>query len=294
MNLGFNRNSYARQWPLIVVALLALASFFYFYNAFNGRIAAAQQTVAVIVPKQDIQAYSSITADNLTAENIPLASADNYTARSAGQVSNMVATAQLYAGKPIDLRLLAKPSDSTGNFEVVGVNVDAARSVGVKPGDIVDVYWLQAQQGAWVPGQGSIPVAGNVRVLRVCDEHGQPINEGQSSSALSSVGAAISPPASYKEPKIVYLLVRPEDVAKVIGGSGDKNASIAFARKSSESTINMTGQGGDNNGSIGVGQGMVQESVQQSAAAGTTGAPSPGGGAAGSGERGQNVAGGAR
>lgn len=219
------------NWPVYLAIFAGLIVSCVAWNYQNEKNAKIMATVNVVVPKQDIEAYSLVTAEKLTIKKVRASNVDKFTARDINLTAGMVTTAPLYSGKVIDSRYLVKPSDEIGRMQVVGVKIDAARAAGVRTGDIVDVYWLTPEQGAWSYTQGSRLIAQNVRVLRVCDERGEPLPE-QSGTIQSAVGGVVAP---IKEPRIVFLLVNPGDVSKIIGGSAEKNASIALARKSSES-----------------------------------------------------------
>lgn len=223
------RYGWARKVPAVLAVLAGIASAVFAWNAVNEKVARATQTATVVVAARDIDAYGLIEKGSLALREVPATAVDKFTARKVEEVAGKVALAPLYKDKPVDVRLLAEPSDDAAGFQVVGVNVDPARAAGVRPGDLVDVYWLSVDQSAWVPGNGATLVASAVRVLKVCDERGNPITEGGLLQQAASGGAAFG-----KGPSIVYLAVRPEDVPRVIGGAAPKSAFIALARRSSE------------------------------------------------------------
>lgn len=197
------------------------------WSALQRWVMAMSETVTVVVPKRDLEAYSVIRASDLVFKDVPSTVVDGFVVRKADEAAGKIATAPLYAGKLIDRRVLAEPFQGIGRWQVVGVNVSAARCAGVRAGDIVDVYWLRPEQGAWAPSQASLLVARDARVLKVCDERGQEI--GDSPPVVQQAVGAVAPAG--REPRVVYLLVRPEDVPCVIGGAAEKSAFIALARK---------------------------------------------------------------
>lgn len=223
-----------RNWPAYVAIIVGIIVAFFAWKALNGQVQKTQARISIVVPKEDIDAFSVVSPEKLVVKEVLGISTDKHTAQKLNEVAGMLTTAPLYAGKPIDMRCLVKPNEDIGKYEVVGVNIDAARAAGVKTGDIVDVYWLNSDQGTWTPAQASQLIASNVRVLRVCDEHGQPIDDN-SKTIQGAVNYVVTPE---REPKIVYLLVKPEDVPLIIGGSATKSASIALTRKSSETFTN--------------------------------------------------------
>lgn len=262
-----------KRLPLYIAVLAGITvALFAWYNL-NKQVRQTQTTVKIVVPKEDIEAYSVLSPEKLTAKEVLRLSVDKYTAQEIGDASGMLTTAPLYAGKSVDTRYLAKPNEDVGSYQVVGVNIDAARAAGVKTGDIVDVYWLNPEQIAWAPAQTSQLIANNVRVLRVCDDRGQAITE-KTKTIQASVGSVVTP---IQVPRIVYLLVKPEDVPLIIGGSATKSASIALARKSSETT------GGINSGFLGTDQREENTAPAGTGTDGTSNGKSGGSGKAGSG-----------
>lgn len=175
-----------------------------------------QNAVSLPVPARDIEPYTVIRSEDLTTKQF--ADAHEWAAQNAGEIVGKVAVSRLTRGWPIDQRDI---SDPAGDHQVVGVNVDAARYGGVRPGDLVDVYWLTPDEGAWNPVRAARLVAQNARVVRVADEKGQPCDE-QPGIALTGT----------RGPAVVYLMVDPGEVERVIGGAALKNASIALAKKS--------------------------------------------------------------
>lgn len=176
-----------------------------------------QNTVSLPVPVRDIEPYTVIRSEDLSTRQF--ADADEWAAKSPAEIVGKVAVSRLTRGWPIDQRDI---SDPAGDCQVIGVNVDAARFGGVRPGDLVDVYWLTPDQGAWDPARSARLVAQNARVVRVADERGQPFDEG--TGVIQTVGVS-------RGPAVVYLMVDPKDVNRVIGGAAPKNASVALARK---------------------------------------------------------------
>ena len=246
-----SRYGWTRKAPAILAVLAGVASAVFAWRAVNEKVARATQTVSVVVAARDVEAYTLLDRSVLTYREVPAAAADGFTVQKAEAAVGKVALAPLYKDKPIDMRFLAEPSDDAAGFQVVGVNVDPARAAGVKPGDLVDVYWLTPDQGAWVPGSGATLVARAVRVLKVCDDRGNPLAEGNLLQQAASAGSA----AFGKGPSIVYLAVRAEDVPRVIGGAAPKSASVALARRPSRTGGEPVVQAGQaQSGSSGAGE----------------------------------------
>ena len=181
--------------------------------------AASGETVMLPVPAKDIEPYTVIRPEDLTTRQF--VNPDEVAVRSKSDIVGKVATTRLTKGWPIDQRVLRDP---IGDYQVVGVNIDVARYGGVKAGDLVDVYWLTPD--VWDPARSARLVTQNARVVQVADERGQPLDE-QTGIVQGSIGGVSRGPA------VVYLLVSPKDVDRIVGGSAPKNVSIALAKKGS-------------------------------------------------------------
>jgi len=225
MNILYARR---RKWPVILAIVIGLGVSGFAGTKLYQEVDRIQQTMTVVVPTSDIDPYSKLTLEDVTTAQIAATVVDANTVTKLADVKDKMTVAPLYKGKPIDKRVLAETADDIGSYQVVGVNIDPARNAGVKKGDIVDVYWLRPEQGAWMPSQASILVARDVRVLRVCDERGQALDD-EKGVVQSAVGGVNPVP---RKPAIVYLLVKPQDVPNVIGGAGEKSSFIALAKKS--------------------------------------------------------------
>lgn len=235
--------SYLREkWSIVLIIIVGLIVALFSWHMVQEQINNAEKTATIIVPNKDIEAYSVITSENLSTVQLPLRAVDKYMARDKSQIVNKVTTIPLLTKKPVDTRMLTDRKSNLGNKQVVGVYVDAARCAGVQEGDLVDVYWLQGTEIA----QPSSPIARNVRVLRVSDERGIPVKS--SSVVAQNIGADT---ALARAPKIVYLVLSPEEVPYVINGSAE-NSKIALSKKSKEDDI------GEVSANVGISQQTAQ------------------------------------
>lgn len=206
---------------LAIVIGIALA--IYAYTSLNNKVAETNKTVQVPVLNKDVDAYAKITQNDVVMVEFPSLSLDNYVARTPEEIANKITIAPLYKDHPVDKRNLVEPGTDSGDYYVIGINVDPTRSAGVRPGDLVDVYRIPTTHGQDVINQ---LIASKVRVLKVCDEKGNPIDNP--TTIQSAVAGAVVPK---KGASIVYLAVRQSDVSKVIGGAAPKNAAIALAKR---------------------------------------------------------------
>jgi Flp pilus assembly protein CpaB len=215
-----------KRVPLIIALVIGIAVMGYSYTKIQEQVETATTTVQVLVPKANVEAYSMVTKDNLTVAEVPPSIADEFTAVSPEQVDGRITTAPLYTGKPIDLRTIIAKTEDFQDKQVVGVYIDAARCAGVNDGDIVDVYRISPQ----FQGEAAPKIAMNCRVLRVTDDKGTPVRGA--SALLQSASESIN---ISKNPRIVYLLIKPEEVPYVIQGSSEQSY-LSLSKKTKETS----------------------------------------------------------
>lgn len=213
-----------KRLPLIIALIAGIIIMGFSYAKIQKQVETATATVQVLVPKTNIEAYSIVTKENLAITEVPPNIIDEYTAVSPEQIDGRITTAPLYSGKPIDLRTIIAPSEDYQDKQVVGVYIDAARCAGVNEGDIVDVYRISPQS----QGEAAPKIAMNCRVLRITDEKGIPVRGA--SAILQSASESIN---INKNPRIVYLLIKPEEVPYVIQGSSDQSY-LSLSKKTRE------------------------------------------------------------
>lgn len=173
-------------------------------------------TKPVVVMVGDVEAFSVISEDNLKTAYVSSKFIDEFIATDIRQVKGKISTTPLYKDKPIDVRVITEKSSDVGNKQVVGVNIDYVRFAGVTVGDIVDVYWLDNNIVAE-------RIARNAEVVRIADEKLIPLSAAASAGIIEG-----------KNPKVVYLRIKPEEVQRVIMGSTPGNTNISLSKKSAE------------------------------------------------------------
>lgn len=215
-----------KTFIVTLALLIGFLAMFFGYNNTQTKIDTALETTDVVVVVSDVEAFSLLIRENLKIEKIATRLVDEHTVQSIEELIGLATTVPIYAGKPIDRRLLLdQVSKVPDGKQVVGVHIDAARAASVTEGDIVDVYWLTPNTQP-VP---STPIATNARVVRVTDDKGVPVVGA--TAIMQNVGADLG---MAKDPRIVYLQVKPNEVSYVINGSHTGNSSISFAKKTGE------------------------------------------------------------
>lgn len=226
-----------RTWPYLLAVMVGLVVAAFSFKALKGE-ASSQAGVKLPVAARDLPPYTQVQPQDLGWGTFPseLPGAVKNPAEAVGKV---VAKA---VPKDYPLRASELKEPDSLDVQLVSVNVDSSRMGGARPGDLVDVYWIQpAEKTAWTPGTGAALVARDARVVSVLDKNGQPVDSGQGLVAAAVQGTAA------KVPAVVVLAVRPEEVGAVIPGAAPNNACIALVRKFKEGGgqvgVNFGGQG---------------------------------------------------
>ena len=209
---------------LILAFIIGGATTFYAYKEIKAHQAQELELTPVVVASAQIEAYSNLSSDNIQIEYISSKLVDEFTARDIVELADKVTMIPLYPGHPIDIRLVADKPDEIGNSQVVGVHIDSVRFAGVSDGDTVDVYWLDSENLA-SPAQ---KIASNAKILKVTDEKNVSITEATNIARSAAASAGLTGIAT---PRIVYLLVKPEEVPYVIQGSVPGSNNISLSKK---------------------------------------------------------------
>jgi len=213
-------------FPVILV-VIGLSVTGYSYYRMGALKQQTKQFSYIPVPTRDIPAYTTVAKSDIVLKEITKSTEPTWAIKQPEEIVGKVALTTLRFDAPIN------PNDisNTGNLpnlQIVSVNIDAARTAGAQQGDIVDVYWITAEQN----GQAnSRTVAANARVVEVCDANGQPTSN--QTAIQQSVSTTFKSPSG--STMIYRLLVKPEEVAGVVPGGAPKNTSIALVKKFAES-----------------------------------------------------------
>lgn len=226
-----------RTWPYLLAVAVGLGVAAFSFKALKGE-ASSQAGIKLPVAARDLPPYTQVQAQDLSWSTFPseLPGAVKNPSEAVGKV--------LSRAVPKDYPLRAGDLKDPGSLDVqlVSVNVDSSRLGGARPGDLVDVYWIQpAEKTAWAPGTGATLVAQDARVVSVLDKNGQPVDTGQGLVAAAVQGTAARAPA------IAVLAVKAGEVRAIIPGAAQNNTCIALVRKFKEGGgqvgVNAGGQG---------------------------------------------------
>lgn len=208
------------SWPLVAAAAVGIAVAVA-ATLFLLRFAAERQPTAVVpVPRRDIAPYTEIAPGDLEWRTIPANGFEPGAVRDPGQIVGRLSLAPLYRGEQIRAERLA-PKGFAPDVQLVTVNVDLTRSGGgeIRPGDLVDVYWLTGDQAP------AALVARDARVVEFLDAQGRPAGREPAPALLSG---QVSQPAL---PAIVTLAVRPEEVGQLVRGAWHDSKAVVLVKK---------------------------------------------------------------
>lgn len=196
-----------------------------------------QQTlVRVPVPAHDISAYATVNAEDLEWRAIeavpPGVIAD------PGQVVGKVAAVPLYKGELIIPQRLMDVQRLDASRRIVAVNVDLVRSGGgaIKPGDIVDVYWLA---NADTPGA---LFASDARVVA--------LNDAQGAAAGQARTTIPGQPAQQTLPALAVLAVKAEEAPQVARGALEKSNNVVLVKKLADGGTPPAAEGAAASGAV--------------------------------------------
>ncbi|AEG15978.1 SAF domain protein [Desulfofundulus kuznetsovii DSM 6115] len=210
-----------RTWPYLLAVTVGLAVATFSFNALK-REASSQEGIKLPVAARDLPPYTQVQAQDLGWGTFP-AELPGAVKAPAEAVGKVVTTA---APKDHPLRVSELKDPESLDVQLVSVNIDSSRLGGARPGDLVDVYWIQpAEKSAWTPGTGATLVARDARMVSVLDKNGQPVDSGQGLVAATVQGAAVRAPA------IAVLAVKAEEVRAIIPGAASNNTCIVLVRK---------------------------------------------------------------
>lgn len=210
---------------LLIAVIIGLAvagvSVYYLLNF----AADYQEMAKIIVTKENISAYEELTKDKLGVKSVPAGSVDRFTAVDFGQVLGKITTVQLYKESWIDIRNLTKKELADTSKQHVAININLTRSVGgtLKPGDIVDVYYIIGEQ---VPGA---LLADNCRLLKLMDNMGNEIGKEKNTGGILEEAQKVAQRTGL--PAVAVLAVDPGVVPDLIRGSFDKSTGVVLVKK---------------------------------------------------------------
>jgi pilus assembly protein CpaB len=190
----------------------------------------------VLVMAHDMGPYTVLQASDIAMEQAVKGSKQPGTINSPADAVGKMTTSPIYQGEQIETKRLVDAAAVTGK-QIVAVNIDLARSDGgyLRPGDVVDAWWIPTDGNTQTPGIGWVQVATNAVVVDIKDSTGKSLFESGGSlvqQALISTGGS-----SAGSPAVAVLAVNAADVSKIIGGAIPKSENIALTKKFSQEIV---------------------------------------------------------
>ncbi len=213
-----------KHWVIIIAVVLAAAAAVASWIGLHKQINQATKREMVVTVVADMPPMTMLTAGNVKLIDVPLSSVNEYIVKAPADIIGQITTVPLFSGGMIDKRVIAQPS-ILGNCQLVGIYTDPARYAGVQENDVVDIYWVQQDKQPLA----AVIIAKDAKVYKIADEAGSTIKSN------NVVTQAVN--SATKAPKIVYLLVKPEEAPYVINGAID-NKTMALVKKSLQGGAN--------------------------------------------------------
>ncbi len=229
----FGGNKFSRSninWPVIAAVVLGLlvsaiaATRLVRYTSTH----VAMESVPVMA--HDLGPYTVLQASDIVMEQEVKGSKQPGTINSSSDAVGKMTTSPIYAGEQIETKRLVDTATVTGK-QIVAVNIDLARCVGgyLRPGDVVDAWWIPTDGNTQTPGVGWVQVATNAVVVDIKDSTGKSLYGSGGSlvqqALISTGGSGVGSPA------VAVLAVNTADVSRIIGGAVPKSENIALTKK---------------------------------------------------------------
>lgn len=149
--------------------------------------------VSVFQVKQDLPAFSTLSAENTESVKVPEKWAADNTVLTAQDIDGRVIAVPLSAGSPVSTDLLVPVSNLDPDEREIAVNVDAVTGLAgrIRPGDRVDVYVVFSDVPG-LPRQARILVQ-NVRVVSVAGQQQVQTPDRESLQNVIPVTLALRP-----------------------------------------------------------------------------------------------------
>lgn len=199
-------------WRLIMVLLFGLGVSVSSWLFLQNYLAKNQKTEVIAVPVIDIPPFTTITSEFITKRTILAGAREPNAVVNAQELIGKIPKTTLYKGEQVRRERLGEAAE-TGRYEVT-INVDPVRANGVKPGDVVDLYY---EPNETTPGA---LLAADLIVKAVRDTNG------------NELGA--QPQVPTQAPKtisMVALSVPPDKAPVVVRGSANGSKSMVLVKK---------------------------------------------------------------
>jgi pilus assembly protein CpaB len=180
--------------------------------------------VQSLVTSKEIKPFVKITNEDLGVKKVLKSNLPKDAIQDPDQIIGKITNTIIKSGSPIYANQLDDAKEQ-GNKYFISVPVDLSRAVGgkIKPGDIVDVYWVDsAENMMWRK------ISSDVVIADILDSSGNTASTIINATGIETRSAI---------PTIMVLAVEKEQVNSLIGGSasGDKLVLVKKLYKDAES-----------------------------------------------------------
>ena len=212
------------KWPLYLAIIISLAVAYYAFNNLYPLVYEKEAYVQSLVTSKEIKPFVKITNEDLGVKKVLKSDLPTDAIQDPDQIIGKITNTIIKSGSPVYANQLDDAKEQ-GNKYFISVPVDLSRAVGgkIKPGDIVDVYWVDsAENMMWRK------ISSDVVIADILDSSGNAANTVINATGIETRSAI---------PTIMVLAVEKEQVNSLIGGSasGDKLVLVKKLYKDAES-----------------------------------------------------------
>lgn len=235
--------SLRRAWPLLLSIVCGLGIAVFGAYQYQEYVQTHRETVKVIVASHNIMPYSVITPADLTEKQVVQGMEVPDAVVSADEAVGKIALTLLYGGEQIRRDKLGT-KELHQDRQIVGVNINVARAAGgwLRPGDLVDVWWVPSGSQMEAPGAGWFLAAESAIVLDIRDSSGKSLFDHQQNSVIPNASQSAGP-------AVAVLAVKEDQVQRVVGGAAPNSQNVVLTLKFKEKELMKSAEEAGHQGS---------------------------------------------
>lgn len=169
---------------VIAIFVIGLVSAGFSFVMINKNIQAAKQTKQIVVASRNLNPYETLTSSDLKYVDVPINTDAEKLYTDKSLLVGKVVTSSLTQNDWIVSDYVSEP-ESIKNLAFLTLKTDYTRTGGAKPGDVVDIYYINSKKENGVEVTIREKVAYDVVVINITDKNGRSIYE-QNENVLGS------------------------------------------------------------------------------------------------------------
>ena len=207
-----------KNWPILLAIVISLSVACYAYRQIAPTIYEKEAFTQSLVAASDLKPFTRITASDLTSKRVLKTSLPKDAIQNPDIIIGKVTSTGIKAGEPIYANQL-DVLDKYKNKQFISVSVDLPRCVGgtLRPGDIVDAYWIDSVENHMWHQVGS-----NAIIVDILDSSGNTVNILKSSTGIETKSIT---------PTLAILAVDKEQINPLIGAATGEKLCLVLVKK---------------------------------------------------------------